>query len=134
MERILFAITLFISFLNFNTTSRAKELGDVTFINNSEKLLKCSQLKDKKFIPFLRLQPNGLKRFNGYEIGSEVRCSTEVVKKKSSTILTYFTVDTAGTYELLQANVPCESCTRKFRLATVVVFPNGDSDYSFKDR
>lgn len=105
--------------------------ADVTFINNSEKLLKCSKENDKEYIPFLRLKPNGLKRFENFAIGSKIRCSTQISEiKRSSTMLTYFTVKTAGIYELLQANVKCDTCPSKVRLATIVTYPNGDSDYT----
>lgn len=103
----------------------------VTFVNNSEKLLKCGLQTGNEYTPFIRLQPGGSKHFENFKIGSHVRCSTDIDKiERSSTVLTYFTVNTEGVYELLQERVACDTCRLKFRWATIVTFPNGEAYYT----
>ena len=103
----------------------------VSFANNSEKLLKCGIKTDTDYTPFIRLQPGSSKHFENFKLGSQVRCSTEVDKiKRSTTMLTYFSVTTEGVYELLQERVACETCPLKVRWATIVTFPNGEADYT----
>lgn len=106
---------------------------DVTFLNNSPKMLRCGIKGHVDYTPFIRLHPENSKRFQDFKRGSEVRCQTEI-SDRSSTMLTYFSVTEAGTYELLQENVPCRTCTAsKVRLATIVTFPNGEASYSFEN-
>ncbi len=103
----------------------------VSFLNNSEKLLKCDVQTDNDFTPFIRLQPDSSKHFENFKLGSQVRCSTEVNKTaRSSTMLTYFNVNAEGVYELLQERVACETCPLKIRWATIVTFPNGEAHYT----
>jgi hypothetical protein len=105
--------------------------SSVAFVNNSEKLLSCSIQTEKDYIPFIRLQSGSSKRFENFKLASQVRCQTEVDKtERSSTFITYFSVNTEGEYELLQERVPCESCPSKIRWATIVVFPNGEAHYT----
>jgi hypothetical protein len=103
----------------------------VTFMNNSEKLLRCDLKTGNEYTPFIRLQPGSSKHFENFKIGSQVRCYTDIDKTgHSSTPLTYFSVNTEGVYELLQERVACETCPAKFRFATIVTFPNGEAFYN----
>lgn len=103
---------------------------NVTFLNNSPKLLKCWIKKNNDYIPFIRLEPGKSKSFEDFKLNSDVRCSTEIEKNHSTTMLTYFSIKTEGVYELLQERVSCESCPSKIRWATIVTFPNGDAFYN----
>jgi len=90
----------------------------------------CAIKKNNDYIPFIRLEPNKSKSFEDFRLGSEVRCSTEIERDHSTTLLTYFSINTGGVYELLQERVSCESCPSKIRWATIVTFPNGDAFYN----
>jgi hypothetical protein len=106
---------------------------NVTFVNNSPKQLGCSIRNEAGYTPFIRLQPGKEKNIQNFKRGSAVRCHTEI-EKTSSTVLTYFSVNSEGVYELLQELVPCKTCTNsKFRLATIVTFPNGEAFYNKYD-
>lgn len=123
-------IAIVLLFLSTNSLA-AEEYAKVTFYNNSNKLLKCSLKKNGEYLPFIRLHPETSKHFDYFKLASQVRCSTEVNKaKRSSTMLTYFSVETAGVYEILQGNVPCKTCSKKYRLATIVTFPDGEPHYT----
>jgi len=105
--------------------------ASVSFVNNSEKLLKCDTQTDNDYTPFIRLQPGSSKHFENFKLGSQLRCLTEVNKTPhSTTMLTYFSVNTEGVYELLQERVACETCLSKIRWATIVTFPNGEAHYT----
>lgn len=127
LERYLLVFLLFIG----GNAMATENSPQVSFVNNSDKLLKCSIKINNIYTPFIRLKPGSSKYFDGFELGSQVRCTTFIDKtQRSSTILTYFNVKTDGVYELLHEIVPCDTCTSKFRPATIVVFPNGESYYA----
>lgn len=130
MKYHIFFIVLLLLLLSGNAIA-TKGNSSVSFVNNSEKLLKCSIQTDNDYIPFIRLQPGSSKHFDNFKLDSQVRCSTEVDRTaRSSTMLTYFSVKTKGVYELLQERVACETCTSKIRWATIVTFPNGEAHYT----
>lgn len=111
--------------------SLSSDTKGVVFVNNSEKLLKCWIKTGSEYTPFIRLESGNSKSFEGFKIGADVRCSTEVDKKQgSTTMLTYFSVKSEGIYELLQERVPCATCPSKVRWATIVTFPNGEAFYT----
>lgn len=132
MKYFRFSILVMLFLLAGNAVAVAtEENASVSFVNNSEKLLTCGIQTKKDYIPFIRLQPGSSKHFEGFKLGSSVRCSTDIDKtERSSTMLTYFSVNTEGVYELLQERVPCETCPLKIRWATIVTFPNGQADYT----
>ena len=126
-----FQIYVFLILLLSGHAMATEDKFTVTFVNNSEKLLKCGIKTDTEYTPFIRLQPGSSKNFENFKLGSQVRCSTEIDKNKlSTTMLTYFTVKAEGVYELLQERVACETCPSKVRWATIITFPNGEADYT----
>jgi hypothetical protein len=103
---------------------------NILFLNNSGKFLSCDIQGKEGYTPFIRLPAGMSREFQGFARNSEVRCSTQT-DNRASTMLTYFTVKVEGRYELIQAAVPCGSCTSsKTRLATIVVPPDGQSEYT----
>lgn len=100
----------------------------VSIVYNSEKLIKYGIQHDDDFKPFIRLQADSSKHFENFKLGSQVRSSTEVTKTaRSSTMLTYLSVNAEGVYGLLQEKVACETCSSKIRRATIASFPNGEA-------
>ena len=128
MKICLFSVLVMLLLLSSNAMAIGG-IPSVTFVNNSDKLLKCDVQTDNEYTPFLRLQPSGTKRFENFKLGSQVRCQTDI-NEHASTMLTYFGVNIEGTYELLQEKVPCETCPLKIRAATIVTFPNGEAHYT----
>lgn len=114
----------------FPALAFSSEDKNVTFLNNSEKLLKCWIKIGNEYTPFIRLEPGKTKEFEGFKVDSDVRCQTEIDKNRSSTMLTYFSIKTEGVYELLQERVHCETCPSKVRWATIVTYPNGEAFYT----
>lgn len=129
MKALKFSLFSLIILCVGHTCANGDNTINVTFVNNSPKQLGCSIRSEAGYTPFIRLQPGKEKNFQNFKRGSEVRCHTDI-EKTSTTVLTYFSVKSEGTYELLQELVPCKTCTNsKFRLATIVTFPNGEAFY-----
>ena len=123
-------LSMFVVLLLLGSNAIANEgKPTVTFNNNSDNLLKCEVKTDNEYTPFIRLQPGASKRFENFKLGSQVRCQT-IIDDHSSTVLTYFNVNTEGIYELLKERVHCETCPSKLRWATIVTFPNGEAYYT----
>ncbi|MGZ8137259.1 MAG: hypothetical protein ACXW1W_11275 [Methylococcaceae bacterium] len=105
----------------------------VIFKNNSNNTLKCWILEQNDYVPFINIDGKQERRFENFNAGSKARCSIDI-DGRSSTILTYFFVTSAGIHELLLDKVPCPSCSEKggrdWRWATIIVHPNGQADYN----
>lgn len=110
--------------------SDASGVGGVTFKNASANFVRCSMQRGSAYAPFLGLDGGQSKRFRGFALGKRLRCHTEL-DSYSTTVLTYFTPRTAGTYEMRLERVTCPTCKgADWRWATVVVAPNGTPYYS----
>ena len=104
---------------------------DVAFKNNAPAEVKCELQVNGKFVPFVRLQPGESKAFNNFKVGSGARCYTAIVNGYSTTMYTYFTVESKGMYEVLRERVKCKTCTGSAtREATIIVPPNGQAMYN----
>lgn len=110
----------------------ANAANEVTFRNNASGEVKCElQSMGKEFVPFVRLQPGESKRFVNFKVGSTARCYTAIVPGHSTTMFTYFSVDSDGEYEILRELVKCKTCTSlTTRSATIIVPPNGQAIYN----
>jgi len=104
---------------------------NVTFLNNSSNLLKCSTYTNGKYTPFLRLHPEQSKSIAAFAKGSALRCWHQI-SSNSSTPLTYFNVNQAGIYDLLMEKVECgrECSNVKSRWATIASLPSGEAIYN----
>lgn len=129
MKKILLLLFL-VAILNSSGLLASDDI-EVVIFNNSDKLLKCQRNDGKGYVPFIRAMPNERKEFKSFKKASNVRCSTSL-DRDSGTFLTYFSINQAGLYELLQEMVPCEKCQNgsETRWATIVVYPNGESFYT----
>lgn len=98
--------------------------------NGPKNHLSCSMAEGEEYKPLVSLEPGGLKGFNALPQQARIRCQIQI-DESSSTMLTYFVIKTAGTYELSLNHVPCSSCAnRDWRWATIVTDPSGNSDYT----
>jgi hypothetical protein len=104
---------------------------DVSFRNNSAGTLKCWVSINNTYIPFLQLEPKEIKTFFDFKLGSPARCQTSI-NQNTSTVLTYFVVDSSGSYESLREYVDCTTCASgvTYRYATIIVPPNGQAKYN----
>lgn len=115
--------------LNVPVLSQEKSIS-VSFKNNSNNILKCEVLGQSDYVPFINLEGKQERHFDNFNAGSKVRCYISI-DNRSTTVLTYFDIISAGNYELLFDRVPCPSCRGiDWRWATVVVYPNGQADYN----
>ncbi|GEM_PF-1547731 len=105
----------------------------VTFKNNSNNILQCGIFEQDDYVPFINLDGKQDRHFDNFTVGSKVRCSI-AIDGRSSTVLTYFDVTSAGVHELLIDKVPCPSCREKggqdWRWATIIVSPDGHANYN----
>lgn len=97
---------------------------------NADNGLACEIGGPAGFTRLLYLKPNGIKGFDALPKGAQIRCHI-ALDERSSTMLTYFVLKSAGTYELSLEKAPCASCRgQDWRWATVVLDPAGHSDYT----
>jgi hypothetical protein len=119
-----------LSFGVSNPVFSQERMIDVSFKNNSNNTMKCQSLGMSGYTTFLSLEGKQQKTFSEFVPNIKARCYT-VLTPGSTTVLTYFKVSSAGTYELMLEKVSCRSCTQTtWRWATVVVNPNGQPDYN----
>lgn len=101
---------------------------NITIRNGSYNELSCLNYAKNKMQTFLTLNGKQERSYQNIKEGEYIACDFKI-DNRSTTILHWFHLKSAGTYTLLLEQVECKTCTgRNYTFGTILVTPDGKKE------